>query len=42
MPMIFVKGSCVETPLYTMCWGNKDGDKGQAMRNGGGAEGVEG
>jgi hypothetical protein len=20
MPMIFVKGSCYETPLYTMCW----------------------
>ncbi len=20
MPMIFIKGSCVETPLYTMCW----------------------
>jgi hypothetical protein len=20
MPIIFIKGSCVETPLYTMCW----------------------
>jgi hypothetical protein len=20
MPIIFVKGSCYETPLYTMCW----------------------
>ena len=29
MPIIFIKGSCVETPLYTMCWINKDGDKGQ-------------
>ncbi len=27
--IIFIKGSCVETPLYTMCWINKDGDKGQ-------------
>ena len=27
MPIIFIKGSCVETPLYTMCWVNKDGDK---------------
>ena len=35
MPIIFIKGSCVETPLYTMCWGNKDGDKRQAMRKGG-------
>ncbi len=42
MPIIFIKGSCVETPLYTMCWGNKDGDKGQAMRKGGGAEGEGG
>ncbi len=42
MPIIFIKGSCVETPLYTKCWGNKDGDKGQAMRKGGGAEGGEG
>ncbi len=42
MPIIFIEGSCVETPLYTMCWGNKDGDKGQAMRKGGGAEGGEG
>jgi hypothetical protein len=29
MPIIFIKGSCVETPLYTMCWINEDGDKGQ-------------
>ncbi len=29
MPMIFIEGSCVETPLCTMCWVNKDGDKGQ-------------
>ncbi len=29
MPIIFIKGSCVETPLCTMCWINKDGDKGQ-------------
>ncbi len=35
MPIIFIKGSCIETPLYTMCWSNKDGDKGQAMRKGG-------
>ena len=42
MPTIFIKGSCVETPLYTMCWANKDGDKEQAMRTGGGAEGGEG
>ncbi len=42
MPMIFIKGSCVETPPYTMRWGTKDGDKGQAMRKGGGAEGGEG
>ncbi len=34
MPIIFIKRSCVETPLYTMCWGNKDGDKGQAVRKG--------
>ncbi len=20
MPIIFIKGSCVETPLYAMCW----------------------
>jgi hypothetical protein len=20
MPIIFIEGSCVETPLYTMCW----------------------
>ncbi len=39
MPIIFIKGICVETPLYTMCWGNKDGNKGKAMRKGGGAEG---
>ena len=42
MPIIFIKGSCVETPLYTMCWINEDGDKGQAMRKGGGAEGGGG
>jgi hypothetical protein len=42
MPIIFIKGSCVETPLYTMCWGNKDGDKRQAMRKEGGAEGGGG
>jgi hypothetical protein len=29
MPIIFIKGSCVETLLYTICWVNKDGDKGQ-------------
>ncbi len=29
MPIILIKGSCVETPLYTMCWINKGGDKGQ-------------
>ncbi len=29
VPIIFIKGSCVETSLYTMCWINKDGDKGQ-------------
>jgi hypothetical protein len=42
MPIIFIKGSCVETPLYTMCWGNKDGDKGQAREKRGGAEGGGG
>ncbi len=42
MLIIFIQGSCVETPLYTMCQGNKDGDKGQAMRKGGVAEGGEG
>ena len=34
MPIIFIKGSCVETPLYTMCWINKDGDKGQVREQG--------
>ena len=34
MPIIFIKGSCVETPLYTMCWVNKDGDKGQVWEQG--------
>jgi hypothetical protein len=34
MPIIFIKGSCVETPLYTMCWINKDGDKGQVQEQG--------
>jgi hypothetical protein len=29
MPIIFITGSCVETPLYTMCWVNKNGDKGR-------------
>ncbi len=29
MPIILIKGSCVETPLYTMCWINEEGDKGQ-------------
>ncbi len=29
MPIIFIEGSCVETPLYTMCWINEDSDKGQ-------------
>ncbi len=42
MPIIFIKGSCVETPLYTMWLGDKDGDKGRAMRTGGGAGGGEG
>jgi hypothetical protein len=42
MPVIFIKESCVETPLYTMCWDNKDGYKGQAMIKGGRAEGGEG
>jgi hypothetical protein len=28
MPIICIKGSCVETPLSTMCWINEDGDKG--------------
>jgi hypothetical protein len=42
MPIIFIKGSCVATPLYTMSWSNKDGDKGQAMRKGAGAEGGGG
>ncbi len=42
MPIILIKGSCVETPLYTMCWGNKDGDKRRAIRKGGGAEGGGG
>ncbi len=34
MPIIFIKGSCVETPLYTMCWINEDGDKGQVREQG--------
>ncbi len=34
MPIIFIKESCVETPLYTMCWINKDGDKGQVWEQG--------
>jgi hypothetical protein len=40
MPIIFIKGSCVETPLYTMCWINKDGDKyeNRGRRGGGGAD----
>jgi hypothetical protein len=29
MTIIFIKGSCVETPLYTMCWIDEDGVKGQ-------------
>ncbi len=43
MPIIFIKGSCVETPLYTMCWVTRTviRDK-QAMRKGGGAEGGRG
>jgi hypothetical protein len=42
MPIIFIRGSCVETPLYTMCWINEDGDKGQVREQGeelGGGEG---
>jgi hypothetical protein len=42
MTIIFVKGSCFETPLYTVCCVTSDGDKGQAMRKGGGAEGGRG
>ncbi len=42
MPIIFIKGSCVETPLYTMCWINEDGDKGQVWETGGGAGGGGG
>ncbi len=34
MPIILIKGSCVETPLYTMCWINEDGDKGQVREQG--------
>ncbi len=34
MPIIFIKESCVETPLYTMCWINEDGDKGQVQEQG--------
>ncbi len=34
MPIIFIKGSCVETPLYTMCWVNKDSDKGRVWEQG--------
>ncbi len=34
MPIIFIKGSCVETPLYTMRWVNKDGDKGRVWEQG--------
>jgi hypothetical protein len=29
VPMIFVEGSYFETPLCTMCWINKGGDKGR-------------
>ncbi len=34
MPIIFIKGSCLESPLYTMCWINEDGDKGQVREQG--------
>ena len=34
MPIIFINGSYVETPLYTMCWINEDGDKGQVWEQG--------
>jgi hypothetical protein len=29
VPVIFVKGNCFGTPLYTMCWINEGGDKKQ-------------
>jgi hypothetical protein len=34
MKIIFITGSCFETPLYTMCWINEDGDKGQVREQG--------
>jgi hypothetical protein len=35
MPIIYVKGSCYETPLYDHVLGNKrDGDKDKGMRKG--------
>jgi hypothetical protein len=35
MPIIYVKGSCFETPLYDHVPGNKrDGDKDRGMRKG--------
>ncbi len=42
MPIIYVKGSCFETPLYDHVPGNKrDGDKDRVWERGG-AEGGEG
>jgi hypothetical protein len=34
MPITSIKGSCVETPLYTMCWINEDGDKEKVREQG--------
>ena len=34
VPVIFVKGNYFGTPLYTMCWINEDGDKGQVWELG--------
>ena len=34
MPMIFVKGNYFGTPLCTMCWINKGGDKDDSENKG--------
>ncbi len=44
MPIIFIKGSCVETPLYTMCVAGKSvirdkyENRGRSWGGGGGAD----
>ncbi len=41
MPIIFIKGSCVETPLYTMCLAGRMVIRDE-LRTGGGAGGGGG